>query len=442
MSKRLILMLVLAFVVAITGAAYAEVQNVKVSGDITVSGLSRENFNLSQGVDGDKKEDHEDIFMSQIRLRVDADLTDNVAATLRLINERAWAQESNTNTDIDLDLAYVTLKEFLYSPLTLTVGRQEMRFGNGLIIGNGRNTGTTALNVPQDLSLRKAFDAIRATLDYDPLVLDVFYAKLEENTGTQNDDVDLAGVNARYDVNANNSAEAYLFFRKDSNDADVAATDKSDRVYTLGALLTNTAIENLKASIEGAYQFGHRRAAGGETDYKAWALQPMLTYDIRGTKLDKYLPQVGLCYTYLSGNKVSDDSSRQLWNPMYYDQALNNITYAILPFSNLQVINLKGKMKPADDVTLMANYGYYRLAKKVTSLKAPFANSDNTNYGSYTMKGDKDLGSALDLTAIYDYTEDVQLGLTAGMFFPGKAFDSPSGDGKAVQVIGSMKVTF
>ncbi len=57
------------------------------------------------------------------------------------------------------------------------------------------------------------------------------------------------------------------------------------------------------------------------------------------------------------------------------------------------------------------------------------------------MTNKKSLGNALDITATYDYTEDVQFGLTAGMFACGKAFAS-SNDRTATQVIGSMKVSF
>ena len=48
MSKRLILVLALAFVVGIAVCAYAEVQNVKVSGDILLRGISRSNFSLNK----------------------------------------------------------------------------------------------------------------------------------------------------------------------------------------------------------------------------------------------------------------------------------------------------------------------------------------------------------------------------------------------------------
>ena len=46
MSKRLIVILALAFVVGIAFTAYAEVQNVKVSGDILVSGIARNHLTL------------------------------------------------------------------------------------------------------------------------------------------------------------------------------------------------------------------------------------------------------------------------------------------------------------------------------------------------------------------------------------------------------------
>ena len=67
--------------------------------------------------------------LSQVRVRVDADLTDNIAATVRLLNERVWGEEGQAGdeTDIDLDLAYVAVKEFLYSPLSLIVGRREIK---------------------------------------------------------------------------------------------------------------------------------------------------------------------------------------------------------------------------------------------------------------------------------------------------------------------------
>ncbi|MFH1076920.1 MAG: hypothetical protein V1753_08830, partial [Pseudomonadota bacterium] len=71
MSKRLILILALAFVVGITFTAYAEVQNVKVSGDLTVLGLSRD-MSLMSHIGQNRSV--ESTMASIARVKIDADL--------------------------------------------------------------------------------------------------------------------------------------------------------------------------------------------------------------------------------------------------------------------------------------------------------------------------------------------------------------------------------
>ncbi len=455
MNKRLILVLALALTVGMTFAAYAEVQNVKVSGDIIASGVAREHFNLANGPSYDKNNIDQSFFMTQTRVRIDADLTDNVMATVRLINERTWNGQYDSaasgNSSIDLDLAYVTLKEFLYSPLTLTVGRQEIHLGNGLIMGNAK-VGSGITNIPTDLSERKAFDSIRATLNYDPLVIDVIYAKVREDATDRKNNINLAGVNATYALNSKTDLSAYYFLKSD-NDADIVTggtTDsrgKADKVNTIGALITNKSIENLTASLEGAYQFGKNDVLTGSTlnlgqsHHDAWALQAMADYTFTKVKMT---PKIGASYTYLSGKKSVDGQSRnEGWDPMFNEQVLNNIAYAIFPMTDLSVLNLKASCKPVEDVTLLANYGYYNVAKKAVGTRT-ITNSYYDTTSSYlstvTLTGKRHLADELDVTALYDYTEDVQFGLTAGWLRTGSGLSLDRR--MASQVIGSMKVTF
>ncbi|MFA7271958.1 MAG: alginate export family protein, partial [Candidatus Omnitrophota bacterium] len=344
MSKRLIVVLTLLFVAGIACAAYAEVQNIKVSGDMLMSGVARSRFGLKYSVPEAKDQLKQSFLMSQIRLRVDADLTDNVAATVRLINERVWNGQNDSSSSgdskIDLDLAYVTLKEFLYSPLSFTVGRQEIRFGNALIMGNARaSSGST--NIPTDLSERKAFDAIRATLNYDPLIIDLLYAKVRQETyGTDattsdpiglKNDISLAGVNATYALNKNANIAAYYYIKNDKYKGSATPPGgKSDKVNTIGTLISGSPIENMTASFEAAYQFGKSNTSNeNQKKHDAWALQGMLDYTFAKVKTT---PTIGASYTYLSGNKnPTGDTRNQGWDPMFYDQKLNNIAYAILP---------------------------------------------------------------------------------------------------------------
>jgi len=440
MSKRLIAVLALALVAGLVfSPAYAEVQNVKVSGDINIMGVLRNNFDLGNpprtGIDASgrtKENDKGRFFATQTRVKIDADLTDNVSATIRLINERNWTSEDNASTDIDLDLAYVTLKEFLYSPLTLTLGRQELRFGNQLIIGNnGTYTAETLNGVPSDLSVRNAFDALRATLNYDPLVVDLVYAKIRNRNSVESVDTDLFGINASYDVNKKLNVQGYIWDKKDKSAA--VANSKKDDTYTVGALITAMPIEDMKASLEGAWQFGtNRDTAGDRKNRKAYALQAMLDYTFSKRK---YTPAISASYTYLSG---PDKYAR--WDQMYYNQKLGNIAYAILPFSNMHVINVSGSIKPMEDVTLSALWGYYSLVNKETSITSgQFDTNGNRYLTARALNNKRDLGNEFDITATYDYTEDVQLGLTLGCFVPGKAFEDSR---MANQAVASMKVTF
>jgi hypothetical protein len=439
MGKRLIAILALALIVGLTfSAAYAEVQNVKVSGDLGIMGVARNQFDLTKGPDTNKNDDSESYFATITRVRFDADLTDNVLVTLRLINERNWNTETVQSTDIDLDLAYVTLKEFLYSPLSLTLGRQELKYGNQLVIGAAGTAATVVRNgLSTDLSVRHAFDAIKATLNYDPLVIDAFYAKIDSNNarGNEHDDVNLYGVYATYDIKKNLSADAYVLYKNDSS------ADKNDKIYTLGTLIKVAPLEDLKTSLEAAIQLGNQRVVASASNDKrfGYALQAIADYTLSKVKMT---PMIGASYTLLSGDKATN-LGKDAWDPLYYNQALNNIAYAIIPFSNLSVLNIKGSVKPMEDVTVALNYGWYRRAKaNADAMASPACDGDNVLYNAaYAMNGKKDLGNEIDLTVTYDYTEDVQLGLTTGWFKPGEAF-AEGNRRDATQLIGSMKVTF
>src|SRR5208282_2922781 len=95
-------LLVAAIMVVLASPAFAAIQNVKVSGDITSTFVDRDNFDLglTAGDYGESsnswdpvglKKQH--VFITQTRVRVDADLSDNVSTTVGLVNERAWASE-------------------------------------------------------------------------------------------------------------------------------------------------------------------------------------------------------------------------------------------------------------------------------------------------------------------------------------------------------------
>ena len=486
MSKRLVIVFCALFVFAAAVPAFAAVQNIKVSGDILARYIGRNNFDLTKGgTDAENWQDEISVFNSVVRLRVDADLTDNVSATVRLINERNWEENDSASSDIDLDLAYVTLKEFLYSPLTLTIGRQELHFGNDMIIGDGvgnpvRNAVSGGIGTNQttnyaeatgygsvngDLAYRKAFDAVRATLNYDPLVIDVIFAVIDhENiTGSEtNDWINLYGVNAGYQFadKWNTLLEGYFWSKNDSSakylGANTAA-DKLDSVHTIGARVSTMPTSKLNIQQELAYQFGTkiRPATTGAlaNDRSAWASQTVIMA-IPGWK---YEPTFGLIYSYFSGDANRDallnapalGKNYHAWDPMFENQVNGHIINALFPQSNAHNIDVMAKFSPIEDVWVQMDYVYLLMAK--ASSQSGLANmNDYDGTGNAFNAGERHLGQEIDINLVYNYTEDVQFGLLCGWFFPGKAYASQSDQGRdgdkqkqvATEAIASCKVSF
>jgi len=446
-------LIILAAALMLAMPAFAAVQNVKVSGDITTYGVLQSNLDLDADdtTDGIGKSEDDGFFATITRLRIDADLTDNVAATIRMVNEREWGAATNASTDIDVDLANITLKEMFYSPLTMIIGRQDLAYGSKLVVGDP-NTNAT---IPADsnlshapfLSKMKAFDAIRGIMDYDPLTIDLVYAKIDENyeasdTGVANqdgEDVDLLGANLSYkfaDYDA--EAEGYVFYVDGNQD------NASQDIAVLGLRGSLVPVDGLTLGAEVAWQTG---------DYSITRDQDAMAATVEGsyTWNNEYEPTIKLCYDYRSGNSVSHSSTGdyEAWDPLYEDQTKGLIADYLFAGinggvnSNASIINLGGSIKPMEDLTLSLDWFNYTLVEDFGSATTVSGGPGWSNVNSSTvLKANEDgLGDEIDLGLTYDYSEDVVIGLQAGWFLPGDLFTSANDD-DAMEVIGSIAVSF
>src|SRR3989338_8163261 len=263
--KRILLALLLVALIAMP--AFASVQNVKVSGNVSSSWLIRNDFTFGARGEG-VKEFGQNLLFTQAIVGVDADLTDNVSAKVELLNEKAWTEETDDNSDFDVNYAYMKAREFLNSAFSIIIGRQPLNYGNSLIVGRlGPNHGNAitagGLNsVAEDFSKRTHYDAIRGIIDYDPLTVDLVYAKINANTlvgnGNQEDDVDLYGINANWKLGdeRNSEVEGYVFTKIDQSLQEGALHEKADKVFTPGIRVASNPIDGLWTSAEVAWQRG------------------------------------------------------------------------------------------------------------------------------------------------------------------------------------------
>ncbi|HTL70217.1 MAG TPA: alginate export family protein [Candidatus Eisenbacteria bacterium] len=470
--KSLKALFVLAIGLALAVPAFAETQNVKVSGSIDAYAFYRDNYDLNGGDDrgtvpptgaaasgtNAHKSDADEYWMGITQVEVSADLTDNVSTVVNLINQRDWnasahsSAGSTTNStqefDITLDLAYVQMKEIFYSPLTLTVGRQDIWFGRGFIVGNNNRAwdpqGALEAN---EYSVTTAFDAIRATLDFNPWTIDAIYSKIDEGSHDPEDDLDLFGVNINYKFAEYNAvAEAYWFTEDDRNtiatvNAATTGDTRMNDTHTIGGRVQFDPISQITLGAEVAYQFGNYRAvtstANPERDRSAWA------FDLFGTYRWDYTwkPELTLEWVSFGGEAdttAASTSDYGAWNGLYrgrfytaygdFREFVYGTTDAAdqSATTNQDLLQLKGAIKPMEDLLLESSFTWFWTPESVTS-----AGSTRND----------DLGWEVDFQATYDYTEDVSFGLLMAWFVPGDFYQSPADD-TATDIVSSVKVTF
>ncbi|MFA6320751.1 MAG: alginate export family protein [Candidatus Omnitrophota bacterium] len=482
--KFLRILCVLALALCVTASVYAETQSVKVSGDLTMRGIYRNDYSMVSSVNEGATIDGTDKSwaMTVAAVQVDADLTDNVTTVIRLLNQRDWnvAHSATTTSplnptetangdefDVMVDLAYVQLKNFIYSPLTVTIGRQNLWFGRGFIVGanqqNPGNVGGTTdstfvagnLSAPEYTAIN-SFDAVKAVLDFDPWTITGIYSVIDNGSVSVRDNTDLWGVNVGYKFNKmNGEAEGYWFYKTDRGT--IPLTDlkgNSNDVYTVGLRGSFDPISWITLAGEGAWQGGQYLESSLQSNSRTRSAFAMdFSGEIRYfTDKFAWKPKLGLEYIYYSGN-VNDGDPTQAggvyhgWDSMYrgkYDSAIrefvgkfyatnrypvrNNYTQATADDSRTnqnQVIFL-GSIQPMESLTVKGNYNL-------------FWNIEG--YDAGVKKSQGFVGQEVDIQANWDYTEDVSFNLLAGWFMPGEVYYD-QGKAVATDLVGSVKVSF
>lgn len=529
--KFLRVLSVVAIVALLATSAYAETQNVKVSGDLAIRGFFRDNLYATQSFVGSPNENiqangtaggantregtdrsNTQWFMSTTEVQIDADLTDNVSTCIRLLNQRDWnaakahgmtSTTQNVSTigsggyghqsagayggtgyaddpnefAVDLELAYVTLKNFIYSPLTVTVGRQNLWFGKGFIVGQNQRVRNadffTAAGYPQPLSAPEytalnAFDGVKAVLDFDPWTLSAIYSRIWQNDIRADDGVDLWGANVGYKFDSyKGEAEGYWFYKRDKQ-VQPWSFNQSNDVNTIGLRGSFDPIDIITLYAEFAGQFG-TFTENSEQIAKRYRLAGALDAgaDCRYfTDKWAWKPKFGVEFIWYSGNAAEDTSGATAprggasglytgWDPMFRGKADSLIREYIgryyfsgsYPFQGSKYYNsadnsfqnqgqmiFKGSLQPMDSLKLNGNLNMFWN-------QYPYLSS-NTKSGGY-------VGTELDLFATWDYTEDVSFNLAAGFFMPGEVYTvrderiaNSSGNATATDVVASVKVSF
>lgn len=501
--RKLTLILALAIAVAFAGSAYAEVQNVKVSGDISIYQTCAAYDTLYRDATAQYISDTDCFWLANLSVNIDADLTENVGTHIRVVNMRPWDMDDADTTAMTIGAAesYVTLKEMLYEPLTVTIGRQPLFMGKGFVVGSNVIDPENTVNIYDQYSLYDAFDAIKAVIASDPWKVDVAYSLIDEGAINSVDDTNLWLANVGYTFNEYDAeAEAYYVGLRDRNRSTVRATTSllgvvpalgdGNLVYELPAYETHTfglrgslvPAENLSVFAEGAYQVGEMGdvtvASGGiitgvrTADVAAWGAEvggEYLFADVTGT------PKVGVCYSFREGENFNTHGYAVGDYEAFYTPFMKRSDTAIYGHNGRYNIantaavangvpsNLYYKTGDFantvddDDTAWDTNMHQVLVSGSINPL-AYWSIEDvklDMKYAHFVFveepisdSSSKDgAGDELDMMLTYDYTEDVQLGLLCAYYWPGDYYDrgQPNNQANAAETMlleTSVKVVF
>ncbi len=303
------------------GTAWAELQNVELSGNLRIRG----NY---YGYDSLADLSY---IQQRTRLGVKADFTNDISAFVEFDSYGVWGEGFRSNylngidnrgaADVSLYQSYIEARNLWGAPLTLKVGRQELKFGDQFLVGvNDASSDFRGLS----------FDAVRLTYKTDALSVDAVASKLAEtyqNFGKG--DTDFYAVYASCTAVENQTFDAYWMYVRDDG-ALLAAGNEVD-IHTIGLRGAGT-IGSFDYKAELAYQFGSVDGlpsacpsgfGTADTDYGTFGANAEVGYTFDAV----WSPRPFARFAYLGGG----DPDRSVWSndrTLPFNRLFSNIEYS------------------------------------------------------------------------------------------------------------------
>ncbi len=376
---------------------------IKISGQVRVRPEFRRN--LTQGIPnipGPKEEDLSVLLRSRFGLEFKP--TDHVSFFIQGQDSRDFGEETpalptaaGDDEGMDLHQGYIDITQIADKPLSIRVGRQEIRLGEERLVGgvNWSNVG-------------RSMDGLVATYDPEAWRL-VMLGAITDRTGVTNtgDGQYLAGLYGTWKNFPGGVLDAYYLLLQDNNGAAGAAagTGNTLSVNTAGARIKSEFKNGVDIGVEGAVQLGKF----GSNSILAYAEHAAIGYTFKSN----IKPRVGLEYNYASGDNVASSRYSKFNNlfPTNHDKyGLMDIT----AWSNMHDASVGFSVKP----------GKWQVATGYHLLMVDKNNSATDTFSTYA--GGPGLGKVagheMDLSAKWTMNKFFDFGAGYSHFVPGSFF--------------------
>lgn len=332
-------LLALATIILAAGMVSASYAEVKLDGELRLRGVAVKNE------EGSGTYTSGGFFEQRTRLKAESSVDDRAKVVIQVQDSRNWGSEASTVTTgddtsaIDLSQGYVEIGNLFDQPLSVSLGRQAMAYGEHRLIGSLEWSNNA-----------RRFDALKFTYKHDAVDVDVFTAKLSETGGNFGDDGNLNGLYASLKVVPKNAVDVYLLNKA------IGATDTN--FHTIGARVKGAVAEvNVDYNAEFATQTGD---ANADDKQKATAFAVRAGYtlpDVMGLR-------VGVEYDSATGDDPDTDDN-ELFDNLY---PTNHYLYGFtddVNWQNVNAISVNASLKPMNNLTVALEYWIYKANQEI-----------------------------------------------------------------------------
>ncbi len=373
--------------------------SLKVGGDIRWRGLYFDNV---WDFNDDGFNDERSVFRFRPRVYFDWLPTDNFEAYVRFTKEWFWGEDNEhygynvEAKDAAFDNAWGEVKDIFGSGVNLRVGRQDLIYGEGLVMLDG---------TPYDGSQTIAFDAVKLNWNHELGSTDLLYSKVQENNFQASDDEDLYGIyNKLLIEDWGLNLEPYFLTRNKNDAADTSGhpgnkdypyppydPSPKEQTYLIGMRTTTSYGDSVKLDLaaEGGYEWGNMDLTGVPT----YANDPANGFNHEGTtNVDRdawggyvhgtvtledvlWKPSFKTAFSYFSGDDPStedyegwDDFYGQWpkYSELYIYSLYDGFKFAnqhndpdLGAWSNMMIPEAMITVKPTKQLTQSLRYLYY-----------------------------------------------------------------------------------
>jgi len=313
--------------------------------------------------------------------------SNNFELGLKLTNEFRYhfvPEGIKFNSDeIFVDQFYIKVISPSKYPITLTVGRQNMMLGEGLIVMDGH---------PLDGSRSIYFNAARLDWTIKPKhKITAFYSYQTETDDwlpvIHNQEQALVeqpeeGIGIYY-TGELNEFRLHAYYIRKNVDSNKVISVKSD-INTIGNRLLYPVFGNLDYVIEGAYQFGKRN----DSNRSAWGGYTYFNFKPNWKKYNDYLPHsLILGVVYLSGDNPKTNQWED-WDPMFarWPKWSESYIYTqikedrVAYWTNIISLYAKAKFRFTANIDLLIDY-HHLLALRKPDEKSIFPGGNGKTRG-------------------------------------------------------------